>query len=141
MLGLRNSYKEDLQTTAAEMLYGISLRLPGEFFVDTEKNTNFNITKFRDYMQTIRPRPTKHQSGRSYFIFNNIFDTTHVFVRVDHVKQSLKQSYEGPYRVLKHVSDNLFLTDYKGKETTTSTERLNQRTKNYLKKNNIKHIV
>ena len=141
MLGLRNSYKEDIQTTAAEMLYGIPLRLPGEFFVDTENNTNFNITKFRDYMQTIRPRPTKHHSGRSYFVFNNIFDTTHVFVRIDHVKQSLKQSYEGPYRVLKHVSDNLFLTDYKGKETTTSTERLNQRTKNYLKKNNIKHIV
>ncbi|XP_043524763.1 uncharacterized protein LOC122536449 [Frieseomelitta varia] len=113
MLGLRNSYKEDLQATAAEMLYGTPLRLPGEFFVET--NTNFNITKFKDHMQTIRPRPTRHHSRRSYFIF---------FVRVDHVKQPLEQPYEGPYRVLKHILDNLFLIDYKGKETTISTERL-----------------
>ncbi|KOX74833.1 hypothetical protein WN51_14325, partial [Melipona quadrifasciata] len=54
----------------------------------------------------------------------NLFDTTHVFVRVDRVKQLLEQPYGGLYRVLKHISDNLFLIDYKGKETIFSTERL-----------------
>ena len=56
MLGLRNSYKEDLQATAAEMVFGTPLRLPGEFFVDTDINTNFNVIKFRGfYMQTLCP--------------------------------------------------------------------------------------
>ncbi|CAD1472672.1 unnamed protein product, partial [Heterotrigona itama] len=36
----------------------------------------------------------------------------------------LEQPYEGPFRVIKHISDNVFLIDYKGKETTISTERL-----------------
>ena len=36
----------------------------------------------------------------------------------------MEQPYEGSYRVLKHISDNLFPLDYKGKETTISTERL-----------------
>ncbi|CAK9813882.1 Gag-Pol polyprotein [Anthophora plagiata] len=31
LLGLRTSFKEDLGATAAEMLYGETLRLPGEF--------------------------------------------------------------------------------------------------------------
>ncbi|CAD1472254.1 unnamed protein product, partial [Heterotrigona itama] len=56
-------------------------------------------------MQTIRPKPTKHHSRQSHFIFNKIFDTSHVFIRVDHLKKPLEQSYEG-------------------KETTVSTERL-----------------
>ena len=124
MLGLRNSYKENIQATAAEMIYGTSLRLPGEFFVDTETHRDFTIDKFRQYMQMIRPKPTKHHCRRSYFIFNKIFDTSHVFVRIDHIKQPLEQPYEGPYRVIKHISDNVFLIDYRGKETAISTERL-----------------
>jgi len=33
LLGLRTAVKEDLQASPAEMLYGITLRVPGEFFV------------------------------------------------------------------------------------------------------------
>ena len=107
MLGLRNSYKDDIKATAAEMIYGTPLRLPGEFFIDTEPG-KFTIDRFRRYMQTIRPTPTRHHSRRSYFIFNKIFETSHVFVRVDHVRQPLEQPYEGPFRVIKHISDNVF---------------------------------
>ena len=44
-------------------------------------------------------------------------------MRVDHARHLLEQ-YEAPYRVLKHISDNVFLIDIRGKETTISTERL-----------------
>lgn len=93
------------------------LKLLGETFVDIDTDTNFSISKSRQFMQT------RHYSRRSHFIFNNFFETI-AFVPVNHVKQPLERLYEGPYRVLKHISDNLFLTDYKGKETTISTERL-----------------
>ncbi|KOX69028.1 hypothetical protein WN51_07098 [Melipona quadrifasciata] len=46
------------------------------------------------------------------------------FVRVDHIKQPLERPYEGPYKVLKHISPNVFLINYKGKEVAISTERL-----------------
>ena len=32
MLGIRTALKDDLQCTAAELVYGTTLRLPGEFF-------------------------------------------------------------------------------------------------------------
>ncbi|XP_014214889.1 KRAB-A domain-containing protein 2-like [Copidosoma floridanum] len=32
LLGLRTSFKEDLQASPAEMLYGTTLRVPGDFF-------------------------------------------------------------------------------------------------------------
>lgn len=32
LLGIRNAYKEDLQSTPAELVYGETLRLPGELF-------------------------------------------------------------------------------------------------------------
>ena len=41
LLGIRTSLKEDLGSTAAELVYGTSLRLPGEFFVpQTDGNTD-----------------------------------------------------------------------------------------------------
>ena len=130
MLGLRNSYKEDIKATAAEMVYGTCLRLLGEFFIDSKTPGDFSLSQeqfsqeFRQQMQTVRPTPMKHHSRRSYFIFNKLFETPYVFIRVDHVKQPLEQPYEGPFRVIRHISDNVFLIDYKGKETTISTERL-----------------
>ncbi len=33
LLGVRTSLKEDISCTAAELVYGTSLRLPGEYFV------------------------------------------------------------------------------------------------------------
>lgn len=33
LLGLRTVYKEELQASPGEMLYGTTLRVPGEFFV------------------------------------------------------------------------------------------------------------
>lgn len=50
LLGLRTSYKEDLKATAAEMLYGTSLRLPGEFFLGDEQ------LKDPDLLDSIRSR-------------------------------------------------------------------------------------
>jgi len=32
LLGLRASYKEDIQTSTAELVYGTTLKLPGEYF-------------------------------------------------------------------------------------------------------------
>lgn len=75
MLGLRNSYKEDMQATAVEMVYGTPLRQPGEFFVDNDTDTNFNISKFRKCKLYAQDR---QDIRRLYFIFNNLFNTTHV---------------------------------------------------------------
>nr|XP_034194541.1 uncharacterized protein LOC117610820 [Osmia lignaria] len=61
LLGLRCSYKEDIGVSAAELLYGAPLRLPGEFFIDTQTR-DFCTDDFRLHMRQIRPKPTVHHS-------------------------------------------------------------------------------
>lgn len=39
LLGIRTTLKEDISSTAAEMVYGTTLRLPGEFFTPTPTNS------------------------------------------------------------------------------------------------------
>ena len=36
LLGIRTALKEDVGATAAEMVYGTTIRLPGEFFTSTD---------------------------------------------------------------------------------------------------------
>ncbi|CAK9833209.1 Gag-Pol polyprotein [Anthophora retusa] len=110
LLGLRSSFKEDIGTTAAEMLYGTPLRLPREFFTDTQPRDDFHIDRFRSHIQEIRPKPTVHHAKKFHFVFKNLFNCTHVFVRVDAVKRPLEQPYAGPYRIIKHTPNNTFLT-------------------------------
>lgn len=38
LLGIRSAWKDDLQATAAELLYGQTLRLPGEFLTPSQQN-------------------------------------------------------------------------------------------------------
>ncbi|KAG8175265.1 hypothetical protein JTE90_003506 [Oedothorax gibbosus] len=50
LLGFRAAFKEDLQATPAEMVYGRALRLPGEFFDPTpadESPKELTISSFR----------------------------------------------------------------------------------------------
>ncbi|XP_044016657.1 uncharacterized protein K02A2.6-like [Aphidius gifuensis] len=50
LLGLRNSFKEDIKTSPAELLFGTSLRVPGEFFVtiDAPHEPQIFIEKHRE---------------------------------------------------------------------------------------------
>lgn len=126
LLGLRTSYKEDVKATAAELVYGQTLRLPGEFFVDEEISTEpqIFIEKFREHMRKVRATPTAHHSKRKAFTHKTLHTCTHVFVRVDAVRKPLEQPYEGPYKVIDRPSDYVFMIDVKGQPTSISTERL-----------------
>ena len=64
LLGLRNSFKEDLQASPAEMMFGTSLRVPGEFFTHTtrEVNPRTYLEKLRALMREIKPVPASDLS-------------------------------------------------------------------------------
>lgn len=50
LLGLKNSFKEDIKTSAAEMVYGTTLRIPGEYFTFEEpiRCPQMFVQKLRD---------------------------------------------------------------------------------------------
>lgn len=117
---------EDLKTSPAELLYGTTLRIPGEFFIEEDfpVDPEIFLEKHRIHMRNIRSSPTNHYIKRSPFVHKNLYDCTHVWLREDAVKKSLQPPYSGPYLVIKRISDYLFSIDILGKIVNVLTERL-----------------
>ena len=58
LLGIRTALKQDLNATAAEMVYGITLRLPGEFFTPFQPPLCNTLKSHFLHIEPISPRPT-----------------------------------------------------------------------------------
>ena len=61
LLGLRSVPKEDLGCAPSELVYGTTIRLPGEFFEATKTSTEPNVsdllTRLRATMARLQPHP------------------------------------------------------------------------------------
>ena len=126
LLGIRTALKEDLHCTAAELVYGMSLRLPGEFFSSSSLPSipdSDYVTRLKQYMGTLRATPARNPLSRNSFIDDSLSSTSHVFIRRDAVKKPLQQPYDGPFRVLSRT-DKYFVVDINGKQDTVSIDRL-----------------
>lgn len=126
MLGLRTSFKEDLQASPAEIVYGSNLRIPGEFFTSEElqQDPQIFVEKHREFIRGLRPTPTAHHTKSRIFILKDMYTCSHVFIRCDHVKAPLEAPYIGPYKVIKRLTDRLFTIDVNGTQKNISVERL-----------------
>lgn len=109
LLGLRTTYKEDLKATPAELVYGTSLQLPGEFFDEHQsyRNETETVTDLRKDMAQLRPTNTSWHNKDRIFVHAELRTATHVFVRNDSVRPSLTLPYNGPYEVVER-SPNYF---------------------------------
>ncbi|XP_043063192.1 uncharacterized protein LOC122319660 [Drosophila yakuba] len=126
LLSLRTCFKEDIKSSAAEMLYGVPIRLPNEFFANMDETvdpTTF-LSSFREHMQKIRPTPTSHHIKEKMFLLKGIDKCTHVFLRIDAVKQPLEPPYTGPYEIIKRDNDRVFTIRIDGKDSAVSVDRL-----------------
>lgn len=104
LLGMRAALKEDLQTSCAELVYGEPLRLPGEFVTPTTTSNIEDVHNFatalRSHMAQLKPVPASRHSERHSFVFKELSNATHVFLRDDSAKTSLRPPYTGPHRVI-----------------------------------------
>ena len=92
LLGIRTAVKEDLATTTAELVYGTTLRLPGEFFSSSINHsvpdpTDY-VSQLKAHMQIIRPKsPRSPQKNVS--VNKGLSTCTNVFVRCDAFRKPL----------------------------------------------------
>lgn len=125
MLGIRSTFKEDIKSTPAELVYEKILRLPSEFF--TEQKPGSSETKFSEQlwptMSKIRPTQTAHHNTENPFIQKNLTHCKQVFIRNDTIRASLQQPYNGPFEVIKRF-DKSFKVMVKGKPKRISIDRL-----------------
>ncbi|GFW63009.1 retrovirus-related Pol polyprotein from transposon 412 [Trichonephila clavipes] len=124
LLGLRASLKEDILCTPAELVFGTTIRLPGEMFDSSKPDddvVNF-VSKLKSHMQSLHPKPPKHHGKRPVFIHPELLEATHVFLRRDMLRRPLQQPYDGRFKVLQR-KDKVFFLDINGKRVSLSIDR------------------
>ena len=125
LLGLRTAPKEDLQTFAAEMVYGAPLLVPGDFVCPSDDPVAAAelLRKLRDEIAKLRPTPASRHGTAVSHVPNNIINADYVFIRYDAHRGPLHRIYDGPYRVIEHT-DKTFVLDIGGRLETVSIDRL-----------------
>ena len=125
LLGIRTSLKEDLRRSTAELVYGTTLRLPGEFFhnSDMQLDPATYVSRLQSTMQQLQPPQVRQQASRKTYVCKDLKSCTHVFLRHDAVKKPLQKPYDGPYKVIKR-QDKHFTLEVKGSNTVVSIDRL-----------------
>ena len=125
LLGIRSAVKTDLDTSPAELVYGTTLRMPGEF-IDASTTPLPNPTEYArrlsEHMSKLRPVSPRRQNQVSY-VDGRLNHCTHVYVRVDALRRSLQPPYEGPFRVIQRT-DKTFTIERNGRRDTVSIDRL-----------------
>lgn len=101
LLGIRSIFKEDLQSTSAEMVYGQNLRLPGEMITKTaDFDASDILYKVRQHFKNVRSNLNHHCNPETgIYIPKDMKDCKYVFIRTIY-KKALQQPYEGPYKVI-----------------------------------------
>lgn len=123
LMGIRAAWKEDLKATAAELVYGKPLRLPGQFLEERkDKGTDDMVGKLKKLMNGLRPSVVRHRE-KTTFIFKDLKTSPRVFVRHDIPSVALQAPYDGPYEVLSR-NDKTFKLKIRGKAVQVSTDRL-----------------
>ena len=124
LLGIRTAVKEDIHYTAAELVYGTTLRLPGQFFSASSSDidpTSY-VQRLKSTMQQLHAPPVRLHH-HTVHIPDSLTTCTHVFVRHDAIRKPLQHPYDGPYKVLKRTPKQ-FTLDIQGRSSTVSLDRL-----------------
>ncbi|XP_036147069.1 uncharacterized protein LOC118647044 [Monomorium pharaonis] len=126
LLGLRTAFKDDLKCSTAELLYGTTLRVPGEFFEDPEQpvKPEIFVQELRERIRKIRAKPVAHHCSPKPFVHQDLKIATHVFLRDDTVRRPIQPPYQGPYEVLAKINEKLYTVLVNGRPCNISTERL-----------------
>ena len=78
LIGILNAYKEDLQSSATELVYSAPLCVHGDLLVPSA--SEFEASKFmqqlRRHMYQLRPTPSAHQSSPSTFGHKDLRDSS-----------------------------------------------------------------
>jgi cleavage and polyadenylation specificity factor subunit 1 len=125
VLGIRTSFKADLQASVAEFVYGEPLRIPSELLIPTADPVEpaHLITQLRRYMARLRPVPASHHASSATFEHKDLHNCTHVFLRQDATRRALEPPYSGLYQFFSRREKTLQLL-VRGKPVTVSADRV-----------------
>ncbi|XP_066980273.1 uncharacterized protein [Macrobrachium rosenbergii] len=118
LLSLQTTSKEGLDLSAAKVVYGDLLVIPGEFLHDS--NPSPDIIKLWTIVRKSASDHPSYKSTNNTFIPKDLHTATH---RTNAVQPPLTQPYAGPYRVI-HSKQKAFLTDIRSTTDWVAIDRL-----------------
>ena len=126
LLGIRSCYKQNLGTSPAEILYGCTIRLPGEIFTPQSYRSTLDpytyTSVLKESMHNLLPRKKLTYNYDNAFTLPNLKDANLVFIK-QFGKKGLTPPYSGPYRVIKKY-EKVYIIEINGKKESISIDRL-----------------
>lgn len=127
LLGLRTVILPNLKASVSEMVYGTNIRFPYHFFHEAENGKTKDpftfVERLKRAMNELQPTPSSNHHKQKNFVFKELKNCSHVFVRKDGYKKPLQPNYDGPFEVLNR-NDKYFSLNIKGKTLNISIDRL-----------------
>ena len=104
ILSINNIYKSDLKCSSAELVYGQTLRLPGDLCFDSiQPNIRYPddvVDAMRRFANSCKPIDTRVHQSNSVHLPKSLKDCTHVYIKLDPIKPNLTPTYDGPFLVV-----------------------------------------
>ncbi|CAH8821404.1 unnamed protein product [Trichobilharzia szidati] len=125
LLGIRSTIKQDIKCCPAELVYGTTLRLPGENFnpaTEVPADETTFVQQLRQHMSLLRYHPPRHQLNQAYMP-EKLENCTHVFIRHDGIRKPLQPPYDGPFKVISRTS-KIITVERGGKHEIVSIDRV-----------------
>ena len=125
LLGMRVTFKAEIQCSPSEIMYGYPIKLPIDLIIDTGKSdvpTDTYVDTLKTAMRTLRPPVTRKPPQQKGYIDPKMEFTSHVFVKINN-RQGLQPNFRGPYKVVER-HDKYFVININGKDDKVSIDRL-----------------
>ena len=127
LLGIRSAWREEPDCSPAELVYGTTLCLPGEFINNSNRRSYEPSSEFlkrlQTAMRTVLPTPPAYHGARESHVPTNLASTGYVYVRRDAHCRPLQRPYTGPYKILE-PHDKYFALNINGQPVNVSVDRL-----------------
>ena len=127
LLGARSAVKELLGRSAAEMIHGTTLRLPGEFSQNYIVEAHTDLDNYSDKLRIATSRlslcPPCDSPQNNIFQYKEIDTCSHVFLRRITIAPPLTAPYDSPYKVIVWSSRVMKIL-IKSKVETVSLDRV-----------------
>ena len=137
LLGARSTVKELLGRSAAEIVYGTTLRLPGEFSHKYNVDAHTDLDNYSDMLRIAKARlclyPPRDSTQNNIFKYKEIDTCSHVFLRQIAIAPPSTAPYDGTYKVIVR-SGRVMKILVKGKVETVSLDRVKQRARHMYRK-------
>lgn len=120
---LRMAFKDDLQASPTEILFGATLRISGEFFASATDQIPNPLSFVAILRSIVRAMKTLsiHITTQKPFTFK---DLHHVFKYIDPIWKPPKQLYTGPHKVIRRINDHTFVIAINASPSSYSTDTM-----------------